>query len=249
MKELIKQLPSETIVYFGDTARVPYGTKSKDAIIQYSFENTRILLEKNVKMVVVACNSSSSYALPWLRKEFDIPILGVINPGARKAVEVTRTNKIGVIATSATIHSRSYNRALKKCNRRVSIHAQACPLFVPLVESGWFNKKVSTLIAEEYLGSLKKAGIDALVLGCTHYPLLKNIIKKVMGPKVFLVDSAKEVAHEVKEVLKAKNLRRTRQKIFKHTIMISDEPQGFEKIARNFLNNDKIRYKLYKQKV
>ena len=236
VKELIRQLPNEDIVYFGDTARVPYGTKSKNSIIQFSRENTKVLLENKVKIVVVACNSSSSYALASLRKEFDIPIMGVIDPGAKKAVEVTKNNKVGVIATSATVHSRSYDKAIKKQNKKVTIVSQPCPLFVPLVESGWFKKKASHLIAEEYLSKIKQKKIDTLILGCTHYPLLKTILKKVMSKNVYLVDSAKEVASEVKKALALKGLNQKKTRVGKHKIIISDEPQEFQRIAKTFLN-------------
>ncbi len=249
MKELIAHLPQEDIVYFGDTARVPYGTKSKNAIIQYSRENTQILLESQVKIVVVACNSSSSYALPLLRKEFDVPIMGVINPGARKAVQVSQNHQIGIIATSATIHSRSYNKAVKQRDSQAGIFSQPCPLFVPLVESGWFDKKASQLIAAEYLDPLKKHKIDTLVLGCTHYPLLKRVIQKVMGEGVTLVDSAREIAQDVSQLLDRKGLRADRTKKGNYKIIISDEPQDFQKIADRFLGDAAICYKLHKQKI
>ncbi len=235
VKELIRQLPGEHIVYYGDTARVPYGTKSKESIIRFSHENTQILLKRNVKMVVVACNTSSSYALVQLRKHFHLPIVGVIDPGARKAVEVTRNKKVGVIATPATVNSRSYAQAIARYDRAIKVSSQACPLFVPLVEEGWLRKPVTTAVAREYLQSLRRSGIDTLVLGCTHYPLLKGVLRGVMGARVTLVDSAHEVASEVKRILEERNLLRTSGGRARHSFLISDRPQQFEKTAKEFL--------------
>lgn len=235
VKELIRQLPREHIVYYGDTARVPYGTKSKESIIRFSHENTRILLQRDVKMVVVACNTSSSYALVQLREHFHLPIVGVIDPGARKAAAVTRNRKVGVIATPATVNSRSYARAIFRYDRAIHVSSQACPLFVPLVEEGWLRKPVTTAVAREYLRPLRKAGVDTLVLGCTHYPLLKSVLKDVMGAKVALVDSAREVASEVKRVLRERHLLRTSGARARRAFLISDRPQQFEKTAREFL--------------
>ncbi|MBF0522537.1 MAG: glutamate racemase [Candidatus Omnitrophica bacterium] len=234
VKELMRQLPGEDLVYFGDTARVPYGTKSKESIIRFSVENTEVLLKQNVKMVVVACNSSASYALEVLKNKYDIPIIGVIDPGAKKATQVSRNKRIGVIATSATVNSYSYDKAIKYFDSSVKIFSQACPLFVPLVEEGWAHKRIAVDLAEEYLKGMKKSGVDALILGCTHYPLLKNVLKKVMGKKVYLVDSAKEVAGEVKNVLLKEGLS-AKQGQGKYRFLISDRPQHFQIIARKFL--------------
>lgn len=235
VKELIRQLPREHIVYYGDTARVPYGTKSKESIIRFSHENTRILLKRNVKMVIVACNTSSSYALAALRKNFRLPIVGVVDPGARKAAAVTRNKKVGVIATPATVNSGSYARAISRCDRGIRVSSQACPLFVPLVEEGWTRKPVTRAVAREYLGPLRVSGIDTLVLGCTHYPLLKDVLQDVMGGRVALVDSATEVAAEVKRVLRDGHLLRTSGGRARRAFLISDRPQQFEKTAREFL--------------
>jgi glutamate racemase len=235
-KELVRQLPREDVVYFGDTARVPYGTKSKETIIRFSLENILFLLQKEVKIIVVACNTSSSLALPTLKRHFNKPIIGVISPGAKEAVYATRNKKIGVIATSATIRSNAYTQEIKKINPMVEVFTQACPLFVPLAEEGWLREKVAVTIAEKYLLPLKRAKIDTLILGCTHYPLLKPVIKKVMGEGVRLIDSAQQVVQEVKQVLaeegllSADNNRRARYAFF-----VSDEPQGFQKLAKRFL--------------
>ena len=227
-------LPQENIVYFGDTARVPYGTKSKDAIIRFSQDNTEVLLKHKVKCIIVACNSSSSYALSILQKKYRVPILGVIKPGARKGVDVTKNKRIGVIATTATIQSGQYTRWIKHFQKSAKVFTQNCPLFVPLAEEGWQNKKVTADIAGEYLAILKKRKVDTVILGCTHYPILKSVIQKVMGKSVTLVDSATEVAEEAKILLKEKNMlaKRTRGK---QNYLVSDKPQEFERLARHFL--------------
>jgi len=238
VKELIRQLPSEDIVYYGDTARVPYGTKSRRSIISFSKENTKILLKHKVKMIIVACNSSSSYALDSLRKEFRVPIIGVIGAGAQKAAVLTQNNRVGVIATSATIASGQYIKMVKHYKKVIKVFSKACPLFVPLVEEGWFTKPVTLEVAKNYLEFLKKSSIDTLILGCTHYPLLKRTIQKVMGKKVVLVDSAKEVACEVKQLLHETDCRRILKRKARYKFLISDRPQEFKRIAKNFLGTE-----------
>ncbi len=236
VKEIVRQLPFEDVVYFGDTARVPYGTKSKESIVRFSKENVAILLKHKVKIVVVACNTSSSLALTELRQSFpDLPIVGVIKPGARKAVETTRNERVGIIATSATIKSGEYTREIKVLNPEIKVAAQACPLFVPLVEEGWTDKKVTVKVAEEYLEQIKKTNIDTLILGCTHYPLLKQILRQVMGRGVMLVDSAQEVALEVKKLLEYTQQNSVKNKKSRQTFLVSDEPKHFSKLARRFL--------------
>ncbi|MBN1869415.1 MAG: glutamate racemase [Candidatus Omnitrophica bacterium] len=238
VRELMRQLPLEDIVYYGDTARVPYGTKSKEAIVRFSIENTGILLKHKVKMVVVACNTSSSYALNALRKKFRVPVVGVIDPGAKRAISLTKNKKVGVIATSATIASGKYVQAIKTFDKSVEVFAKACPLFVPLAEEGWFHKPVTVDIAKEYLLPLKKSGIDALILGCTHYPLLKKALRAAVGKEVALVDSAREVASDVKALLTMLKNRKTTLGIPRYTFLISDRPQEFKRIARNFLGRE-----------
>ncbi len=235
VKELLRLLPNEDIVYFGDTARVPYGTKSKESIIRFSKENVGTLLKYKVKMIVVACNTSSSFALPMLRESFALPILGVIKPGAQKAIETTRNQRVGVIATSATINSGEYVREIKRLNPAVEVALQACPLFVPLVEEGWFEKDVTRNIAEEYLGAMKKVKIDTLILGCTHYPLLKPVLKSVMGKGVVLVDSAQEVAREVKQLLEYTQQNKIAKAKPRYEFLVSDEPKHFSRLAKRFL--------------
>jgi glutamate racemase len=192
LHEIIKALPRENTVYLGDTARSPYGTKSVDTVLRYSFENSEFLLEKDVKIVVVACNTSTAIALEPLQAELGLPVVGVIGPGVRRALASTRNKKIGVIGTEATIQSGAYTRALKAADPSVEVYSRACPLFVPLVEEGWTDNQVVEMTVKAYLESLKQSGIDALILGCTHYPLLKKSICKFMGNGVRLVDSAEK---------------------------------------------------------
>jgi glutamate racemase len=235
VKELIRLLPNEKIVYFGDTARVPYGTKSAETIIRYAREIVRVLLKHKVKMVVVACNTASSLALDVLKKEFDLPVLGVIEPGVRKAIDVTRNKKVGIIATSSTVKSGKYAKKIVQLNKNIVVTSQACPLFVPLVEEGWFDHAVTYQVARQYLADMKKKKVDTLILGCTHYPLLKGVLHHVMGDSVQLVDSAREVALQVKELLAGTGLLRTRLGHCRHMFIVSDEPEQFRRLSSQFL--------------
>jgi len=235
VKALMKTLPYEDVVYFGDTARVPYGTKSKESIIRFSKENASILLKHKVKLIVVACNSSSSYALKALRRAVKVPVVGVIEPGVKKALAVTRQKKVGVIATPATVKSGSYVKVVRSMSRGVKVSSQACPLFVPLVEEGWFARKVTRDVAQEYLKNLKSKHVDTLILGCTHYPLLKGVLRKVMGPQVELVDSAWEVAREVKTLLDELGLVSLNKRKANYRFLVSDDPQRFQRLAKRFL--------------
>ncbi len=237
VKEIIKFLPSEDIVYFGDTARVPYGIKSKQTIIKFSLENILFLLKQDVKVIVIACNTSSSIALPVLRRHFKIPIIGVIGPGSREAIYATRNKRIGVIATKATINSGAYERELKRLDPKIKVFNQACPLLVPLAEEGWLNDKVTYDIAGHYLKPLKNANIDTLILGCTHYPLLKKVFKSILGNSVRLIDSAQQVARETKDVLVNEGLLNKRHNS-RYLYYVSDELQQFRKVAMNFLGKE-----------
>ncbi|HAS16960.1 MAG: glutamate racemase [Nitrospirae bacterium RIFCSPLOWO2_02_42_7] len=201
LKEIIKLLPEEETLYLGDTARLPYGTKSEETVIKYSIENTRFLLKYNIKLLVVACNTASAVSLPVLRKEFPLPLIGVIEAGARAATKATKNGRIGIIGTETTIRSSAYTKAIKSVNPDITVIGQPCPLFVPLVEEGWLNDDITISVAGRYLTSLRNDRIDTLVLGCTHYPLLKSAIQKVMGDGVRLIDSAEETASEVRELL------------------------------------------------
>jgi len=209
LKEIITALPDEDTLYLGDTARLPYGTKSEETVIKYSVENTRFLLKYNIKLLVVACNTASAVSLQVLRKQFSIPIIGVIEAGARAASRATKNGKVGIIGTETTVSSGAYTKAIREINSDIDTFGQSCPLFVPLVEEGWIDDDVTFTVAERYLGNLKDKGIDTLVLGCTHYPLLKGVIQKVMGDSVRLIDSAEETASEVKDMLRLLGLSGT----------------------------------------
>ena len=238
VRQIMKALPNERVVYFGDTARVPYGTKSKEAIIRFSKENVALLLRHRVKMVVVACNTASSWALEILQEAYPLPILGVIVPGACKAAQVTKNKRVGVIATQSTVNSQQYRKNILAFDRRIQVFDQACPLFVPLAEEGWFNNPVTAQVAAQYLAPLKKAHVDTLILGCTHYPLLKPVIGKVMGPKVELIDSAEAIVEEIRRLMLAKNLERRERKVAKHIFLVSDQPAHFRKLAVRFLGKE-----------
>ncbi len=237
-QEITRLLPDEQIVYFGDTARVPYGTKSREAVISFSRDNVKVLLKHHVKMVVIACNTSTSWALGILRKEFKVPIMGVIEPGSRRAVAVSGGRRIGVIATPSTINSGKYTKTILQLAPDAEVTARACPLFVPLVEEGWLDHEVTEKIAQEYLAPLKAAKIDTLILGCTHYPLLKPVLARVMGKHVTLVDSATETAHEVQRLLQEEGLARQGRHAPKNEFLVSDEPEHFRLVAKRFLGHD-----------
>jgi len=233
--ELLTRLPGEEIVYFGDTARLPYGTKSPEAVLRFSRQNVNFLKTKNVKLIVVACNTASSLALPRLEEEEELPVVGVLLPGARAAAEATKCQKVGVIGTTATINSSSYSRALARLKPDIEIWARPCPLFVPLVEEGWLDEEVTYLTARKYLDPLTDFGADALVLGCTHYPLLKEVIARVVGEGVALVDSARETAIEVERVLDETGLRNQAGSGGGFTVYVSDIPYMFKEVGERFL--------------
>lgn len=248
VKELIKILPHENIIYFGDTARVPYGTKSKDTVIKFSGEIVHFLTGKNVKLILVACNTASAVALDTLRKKVNphtnklsigagvkVPVIGVIESGAVSAVSNSKNRKIGVIGTEATIKSKAYEKSIKKIAGNYKIVNCACPLFVPLAEEGWTGKKISRTIAGEYLKYIKKSGIDTLILGCTHYPLLKKVIGKVLGKNIKLIDSAAAIAKKVKNILENKKMLNRSAHIGYKRFFVSDAPEKFKKLGRIFL--------------
>ena len=235
VKALVEELPSESIVYFGDTARVPYGTKSKSTIVKFSLENVEFLLRFGVKCIVIACNTSSSWALPTLRKYFKVPVIGVIRPGALAAVRATRNQRVGVIGTTATIHSGAYETAIQRIDPRIKVFSQSCPLFVPLVEEGWLNGSVCLEVAEKYLQPLRRQRIDTLILGCTHYPLLSATIRKVLGPEVVLVDSAQQTVTEVRGVLLGTDTLSNGSPKPRYRFFVTDEPSQFNRIGHRFL--------------
>jgi glutamate racemase len=235
-REIMRQLPHESSIYFGDTARVPYGPKSPDTVIRYSREITSFLKAQGVKAVVVACNTATAHALPTLRAENDLPIIGVIEPGSRAAARVTKAGNIGVIGTQGTINSRAYEKAIAAELPTANIIARACPLFVPLVEEGWLETDATNLIAREYLGSFVDANVDTLVLGCTHYPLLKRAIGEVVGRTVRLIDSAEETAAETAATLKEAGLARVNgDESPTYRFIASDAPDQFLRVGQRFL--------------
>ncbi|MEK6759789.1 MAG: glutamate racemase [Deltaproteobacteria bacterium] len=235
MREITDLLPGENTIYLGDTARVPYGSKSKETVERYSFEVASFLLKSNIKMLVAACNTASAYAVADLKKRLDIPVIGVIEPGSRAAVAATINNRIGVIGTEGTIRSGAYSSAIKLINPEVETFVKACPLFVPLVEEGWADDPVTRLVAERYLAEMRESGIDTLVLGCTHYPLLKSTISSVMGPSVRLIDSAASTAEEVRRVLGQRSLLSDAEsQDALHRFFVTDSPERFLAVGRRF---------------
>ena len=235
-RALFERLPREAVIYFGDTARVPYGPKSPDTVRRYSAEILSFLLKRGVKAVVVACNTSTAHALGYLQERSPVPVVGVIEPGARAAVAATKTGVIGVIGTAGTIASGAYERAIKALRPDARVHAKPCPLFVPLVEEGWFEHPAAELIAREYLEPLKQAKVDVLVLGCTHYPLLKPLLARVMGggPDVTLVDSAEETATAVARELERLDLL-SNGTDHDHRFVVSDDEPHFRRVGALFL--------------
>ncbi|MCL2760911.1 MAG: glutamate racemase [Desulfuromonadales bacterium] len=237
LKEVIALLPYEDTIYFGDTARVPYGTKSSETVIRFAKEITSFLINRDIKLLVVACNTASAVSLDELQTEFSIPIVGVIDPGARRAASVTKTGHVGVIGTEGTIRSSAYTKAIKRINPDIDVIATPCPMFVPLAEEGWLDNEITKLTAETYLKGLKAQGIDTLVLGCTHYPLLKGIIGEVMGNDVKLVDSAEETAFTVSGILKDQRILKDSNRQGNHHYFVTDVPAGFVKVGNRFLGS------------
>lgn len=258
LKEIFKALPGENTIYFGDTARVPYGSKSGDTVVRYSLEIAEFLVKQGIKLFVVACNTASAYALQELKKRLKIPVVGVIEPGAKAAIEATRTKRIGIIGTEGTIKSNSYVNAIntltnnktesiiehgeKSLDRYFEIRSdglviftKACPLFVSLAEEGWMANDVALLTAEHYLRGLKKENPDTLVLGCTHYPVLKDTISKVMGADVRLIDSAVETVKIIKDILRHENIEGSNTEKPSREFYVTDSPERFIKVGERFL--------------
>ena len=236
-RQIHRVLPREDLVYLGDTARVPYGTKSPSTVVRFACEDTQFLLQQNVKAVVVACNTCSAWALPMLEKKFKVPIFGVILPGVQAALKRSRHQRIGIIGTNATIRSKAYSSAILARCETARVFAQACPLLVPLVEEGWIRHPVTLTVLREYLEPLRRHRIDTLVLGCTHYPLLKTVIRKVLGPKVALVDSAESCARDVRQRLEGLRLltrRQDRAGIIQP--FVTDETDAFSSLAKRFFS-------------
>lgn len=238
MREVMEQLPYENIIYLGDTARIPYGSKSEQTIRKYSYQCSSFLKSKDVKAVVIACNTASSIALEHVQKHFDLPIIGVIDPGARSAALVTESKRIGVIGTIATINSNAYQGKIMEYMHDAEVIGIPCPLFVPIVEEGWEYSNVAEMTAEKYLEELIEHDVDTLVLGCTHYPILRHTIKKVVGPNVKLVNPAYETARDLKKLLIEKNLLNEDYKKPVYEYYATDAPERLRRIGGNFLKKE-----------
>jgi glutamate racemase len=235
LKEIIRELPDESTIYLGDTARVPYGIRSPETVTRYSFENTKFLSTKDIKLLVVACNTASSVSLDAIKSITSIPVIGVIEPGAKAAVTATKNKKVAVIGTEATVKSNSYKRAIRAIDEGIEVFGFACPLFVPLVEEGWTEGNIAAMIAAKYLDGIKDEGIDTIVLGCTHYPLLKRVITRIVGEDVNLIDSAIETSGEVKTILEVLDLNREEKGMLFREFYVTDSPERFLKVGENFL--------------
>ncbi len=236
VQEIFKKLPEYKIIYFGDTARVPYGTKSKDTVTRYALENTHFLIKNKASIIIVACNTASALALNTLQKNFDLSIIGVIEPAVKKAVGVTSSGKIGVIGTRSTIESSIYKKAIKQIHADAEIYLKACPLLVSLVEENWIKTVETKRILKKYLKPFKDYNIDTLILGCTHYPLLSDMISNIIGKSVTIVDPATETVDEVKEILENNDdLKKKLKKAKNHKFYFSDITPHLEEIAQKFL--------------
>lgn len=240
-REIMRNLPNERIVYFGDTARVPYGSKSKDTVIRYSRQIIRFLRTQEVKAIVIACNTASALALEEVEKELDIPIIGVVKPGAKVAAASTRNGRIGVIGTESTVNSHMYSQLICSYQKDVKVYGKACPLFVPLVEEGWLSDAVTEQVAKRYLDELLPKEIDTLILGCTHYPLLRPLIERLAGEQVRLVDPAYETAHELGVLLEEKGIANHGEKApgkEPYRFFVSDAADKFKHFANSILPYD-----------
>ena len=235
VREILRQLPSENVVYFGDSARVPYGGKSAETVTRFSMESARFLLRREIKFLVVACNTASAMAMEALERRFDVPMIGVIEPGAAEAVRRSRLGKIGVIGTTGTVGSRAYDRAIAARDPRCTVEGIACPLFVPLAEEGWTEGEVPRRVAEAYLAPLREAAVDTVILGCTHYPILREVIGEALGEKIGLIDTAESTVREMGESLKRLGLLRSSSAPGSRRFFLSDVPVRFREIGGRFL--------------
>ncbi|MEK6673116.1 MAG: glutamate racemase [Nitrospirota bacterium] len=237
LKEVSSVLPEENTLYLGDTARVPYGIRSAETVIRYSLENTDFLVSKGIKLLVVACNTASAVSLEEIKKRLHVPVIGVIEPGSRAAVRATRNKKIGVVGTETTINSSAYSRTIREMASSIEVFGLPCPLFVPLVEEGFTDDEVAEMVAERYLKGLREKGIDTLVLGCTHYPLLKGVISRLMGDGIVLIDSAKETALEIRDTLVRDGMLSGTSMEPSRMFFVTDAPERFVRVGERFLGN------------
>lgn len=238
LKAVQEKLPYEKIIYFADTARLPYGEKSAETVLRYSIENSVFLMDQNIKVLVIACNTAASVSVEKLRKIFNIPVIGVIEPGAEKAIQVSPKGKIAVLATKGTIASQAYQNALKKLLPSVHVVPMACPLLVPLVEEGLITHEATKMILKEYLAPIKQEKVDTLLLGCTHYPLLHTLIREEMGPDVHIVDSAVTCADTLETILKTQKIQSPHQNLASHQYFVSDNPEKFQRLGSHFLGRE-----------
>ena len=240
VRRLHALMPQENIIYFGDTGRVPYGTRGRDIITKYARQDVAFLRQFDLKSIIIACNTVSAIALDLLSEENDIPIIGTVEPACRRAVAVSKTRHVGLIATAASVRSGTYEQIIHALDPDVTVTARACPLFVPLVENGRYERGdvVIETVAREYLEPIRGSGIDTLILGCTHYPLLTDLIGEIMGPEVTLIDTGEEAAWELKRTLKAKNLLSDCAQEGTTTLYASDQPEDFGSMAKHFLQEE-----------
>jgi len=238
VRALADRLPDESLLYFGDTARVPYGSKSPETVRRFAREAAQFLLARDIKLLVVACNTATAHAEKLLREQLHIPVVGVIEPGAMTAAAATRTGRIGVLGTAGTIASGAYDLAIRRrLGERGRVYSQPCPLFVPLVEEGWIDHDVTRAVAREYLAPLLAVDVDVVILGCTHYPLLHDVIQDAAGPAVRLVDSGEETARAVAEILARQGLERAVPEDRAYTFFVSDSPYRFREVGRRFVGS------------
>lgn len=238
VKQIMSELPNENIIYFGDTGRVPYGTRSRDTILKYTRSDIRFLQTFDVKLIVIACGTASSAALPMIKDEFDVPIIGVIDAAVYAAVRETKNKKIGVIGTAGTIKSGEYEKQIKEYDSDMQVFSKACPMFVPLVENGYLDTAVTKLLVEEYLESIRSEGVDTLILGCTHYPLLEKVIREYMGDDVTLINPGAEAAKYLKKKLDDETAHSEKADKCQYRYYVSDDIVGFEKLASTFLERE-----------
>jgi glutamate racemase len=233
IKELIRLMPAENLVYFGDTARVPYGTRSVNLIKQYAVEDSAFLKQFNIKILIVACNTASAVAVDLLKSSLSIPVTGVITPGVEAALHISKNKRIGVIGTTATIRSQAYNRHILDLNREAQVFGQSCPLLVPLVEEGWIDDEITKLTVQKYLKPLLQNEVDTIILGCTHFPVIKHLIQEEAGPAIKLIDSGQETSKVVKKMLD--NNKREEQTVGIFKCYVSDIPDKFDEVGTRFL--------------
>ena len=238
VKELKKVLPNENIVYFGDTGRVPYGSRSEETIVKYVIDDINFLLSYDIKLIIIACGTASTVALPIVKNMYEVPMVGVVEPSVKKATQATKNKNIGVIGTSGTINSGKYVQKIKDIDKSINVYTNACPLFVPIVENGYADTEIAKMVAQDYLNPLIEKDIDTLILGCTHYPILKNTVKDVMGDNVELVDSGAETAKYVSEFLSANDMLADEKQDKQYMYFVSDNTSNFSKIAGVFLGEN-----------